>query len=354
MISQVTIKNFKCLRDVTVELQPFTVFVGANGSGKTSILQAIDLLCRTFRADPGEQYSWNINRLGGRRQRLLPFEEILQNRSYGITEEVELSSHSDGVGFSYRTNTKEKQTFGEPHQGERIAKENNSLDWVQWNRSNGLLPKPVWLQLESSALRDLQQDPVMSDRRFMSPNGVGLHTATASMALENPDEWQKLQSDLRRIVPAIHRLRHTPESELLFDTINGKGLKANQVSEGTVLTLGILTAIHAAAKPGILLLDDLDRGLHPKAQRELVELLRGVQEANPEIQIVASTHSPYLLDRMKPSEVIVTFLREDGSTACEPLTHHPKFEKWKDEFAPGEMWSYFGEKWVAEMEAVAQ
>ncbi len=30
------------------------------------------------------------------------------------------------------------------------------------------------------------------------------------------------------------------------------------------------------------------------------------------------------------------------------LTSHPKFPKWKDEMAPGEMWSLFGEKWVAE------
>lgn len=37
MIRCVTIKNFKCLRDVTVNLEPFTVFVGANGSGKTRL-----------------------------------------------------------------------------------------------------------------------------------------------------------------------------------------------------------------------------------------------------------------------------------------------------------------------------
>lgn len=43
MISQVSIKNFKCMRDVTVYLERFTILVGANGSGKTSFLQALDL-----------------------------------------------------------------------------------------------------------------------------------------------------------------------------------------------------------------------------------------------------------------------------------------------------------------------
>jgi len=56
---------------------------------------------------------------------------------------------------------------------------------------------------------------------------------------------------------------------------------------------------------------------------------------------------------MQPNEVQVTYLREDGSTACEPLTHHPKFSKWKDELHPGEMRSIFGEKWVSEQEVAA-
>lgn len=82
-------------------------------------------------------------------------------------------------------------------------------------------------------------------------------------------------------------------------------------------------------------------------------MLRGVQATNSEIQIVGSTHSPYLRGRMQPNEVQVTYLREDGSTACEPLTHHPKFSKWKDELHPGEMRSIFGEKWVSEQEVAA-
>jgi hypothetical protein len=32
----------------------------------------------------------------------------------------------------------------------------------------------------------------------------------------------------------------------------------------------------------------------------------------------------------------------------EPVPDHPKFGKWKDEMAPGELWSLFGEKWIAE------
>ncbi len=348
MIDTIRMRNFKCLRDISIDLEPFTMFVGANGSGKSSILQALDLLCRAFR---GQQVQLDA--------------EFLSNRSHGTTEEVELSCRSGKDHFRYRTRTQPLQPAlyqiwaGD---GAGFATDGNPSDWKQWQQQNGTLPKPVWLRLDPNALRTAGSVQVsdprsmlgqVSDPRIMLPNGQGLHSATASMNLEDPDLWLKLQEDLRRIVPAVRRLRHTPQNELLFDTINGKGLKAHQVSEGTLLTLGLLTAIHGVNKPGVLLLDDLDRALHPKAQRELIDLLRGVQTTNPEIQIVGSTHSPYLLDCMKPNEVRMTQLSDDGSTDCAALSRHPKFQKWKNEMHSGELWSMFGEKWVTEQGAAS-
>ena len=37
---------------------------------------------------------------------------------------------------------------------------------------------------------------------------------------------------------------------------------------------------------------------------------------------------------------------DDGYSVCGRLEDHPQFEKWKDEMAPGELWSLFGEKWL--------
>lgn len=340
MISKVSIRNFKCLRDVQIDLERLTVFVGPNASGKSSVLQALDLLCRTFRRG-------NVDLEG----------EYQSFRSSGTTDPVELSCLAEGVRYRYRT-VPPPTPGGQQGSGDRAvySRDASPETWKQWGVERGAtppaLPLSLWLRLEPTRLR--QPGGHGPDPRVMTPEGTGMHTALASMALEDPDEWQKLQDDLRRIVPSIRRLRHTPQSELLFDTVNGKGLKATQVSEGTLLTLGLLTAIHGVPRPGLLLLDDLDRGLHPKAQRELVGLLRGILNTNTDIQIVASTHSPYMLDRVEPNEVRMTSLREDGYTACEPLTRHPKFNTWKDEFHPGEMWSFFGEKWVAEPEVAAQ
>ena len=51
MIHKVRIQNFKSLRNVGIELERFTVFVGANGSGKTSVLEAIHNTVRAITGD---------------------------------------------------------------------------------------------------------------------------------------------------------------------------------------------------------------------------------------------------------------------------------------------------------------
>src|SRR5437762_2854963 len=46
MIRHISFRNYKALRSVDVALERFSVFVGSNASGKSSILQGIDYLCK--------------------------------------------------------------------------------------------------------------------------------------------------------------------------------------------------------------------------------------------------------------------------------------------------------------------
>jgi predicted ATPase len=349
MISKVSIRNFKCLRDVRTDLERFTVFVGPNASGKSSVLQGLDWLCRTFRMDHPE----NLD------------EQLRQSMSRGAADQVEFAGESGGKWYRYRTRSPSTQASPGIHRaqwagdGRGVAPTLDSDDWKPWKpEPKGSMPLPfsVLLRLETSKLA--LANPGAPDPTVMAPDGTGLHSALASMALNDPDAWQQLQNELKRVIPTIRRLRHTKAAmnqpvALLFDTVSADSLPAHQVSEGTLLVLGLLAALYASGRPNLVLLDDLDRGLHPRAQKELISLLRGLLETNPDLQILATTHSPYMLDWMGANEVRMTILRDDGFTACAPLANHPKFEKWKDEMAPGEMWSLFGEKWLVEQDAAS-
>ena len=96
-----------------------------------------------------------------------------------------------------------------------------------------------------------------------------------------------------------------------------------------------------------MLIDDIDHGLHVGAQSALVDTLRRLMVLDPDLQIVCTTHSPYLLDRFQPEEIRVLTLDEHRHTRAQPLTAHPDFEKWRYGIQSGEMWASFGEAWVA-------
>jgi len=172
---------------------------------------------------------------------------------------------------------------------------------------------------------------------------------------------------MRALVPSVERvrirqatvarqnphpnLRHQTEdvlgSKIFFDFRGAPGVPAHLASEGTLILLALLTILHGPNPPNILLLDDFDQSLHPEAQVELVRLVKRLLDQLPDVQIVATTHSPYVLDEIDPSDVIVFALRDDGTVASKRLSEHPEAGKMKGALSSGQLWSLDPERdWV--------
>jgi predicted ATPase len=203
---------------------------------------------------------------------------------------------------------------------------------------------------------------------ILESDGSGLATVCANIQQEQPDVFDRIQESLRLVIPTVQRFRirrteATRENlvnsdpkpdwtgiaeELIFDFVDADSVPAKYVSEGTLLALCVLTAAARFEGEALLLLDDLERGLHPKAVHDLVKTLRELQKVNPKLQIVATSHSPYVLDELEPHEVRVVTRDAEHGTIVGRLTDHPNFEKWKDAMLPGEFWSHIGEDWLLE------
>jgi predicted ATPase len=211
------------------------------------------------------------------------------------------------------------------------------------------------------------------ERPHMGSDGRGLASVLAWMKGAAEDELAEITADLRRVVSGVKRIRTLRERvthrrmekldidgqpvwrpideaqlgdrfELEFD--DGSAIPSDLLSEGTVLALGLLTKLREPGRPRLLLLVDIDRGLHLGAQVKLVQVLRDLMKLDPELQIVCTTHSPYLLDLFEPAEVRVLALDGERRTHARPLTEHPDFGKWKFGTQTGELWAALGEEWV--------
>src|SRR5436305_11547784 len=138
MIRKVSICNFKSLRDVRIDLERFTVVVGPNASGKSSILQGLHLLCRCFH--PVQEP---------------PGGEIAKEVSRGAENGVALAGESGGEWFRYLTPSRSATGPARGTPLREVAANLDSSDWTPWKPIKGK-PSPfsqsVLLRLEASKL----------------------------------------------------------------------------------------------------------------------------------------------------------------------------------------------------------
>ena len=69
-------------------------------------------------------------------------------------------------------------------------------------------------------------------------------------------------------------------------------------------------------------------------------------ESTPGLQIVATSHSPYLVDVFRPEEVVVLGLRKDGTAAARRLSEHPNAKRAMEVLSTGEFLAAEEEAWV--------
>lgn len=360
MIEKVEFRNFKGLRDVSLDLERFTVLVGPNASGKTSVLEGLYYLTELLRKRPEEVFcgEQSVRLLWTRRSKT-----SLHLRAY--------SSHGN---WKWKTRSNLADIDWDHYDVGKDLRLSGSEQGTLFDKP-GIGPA-VFLRLEMNRIAA----PSYSDHAIpqMESDGYGLASVLSFMASSQPADFENIRAALQSVVPTVRGIRFPrarivrEETEVIkvdgkefsrraereywgnsieFDMDGAPGIPAHLVSEGTLLVLGLLTVLMGPDPPRLVLLDDLDRALHPKAQEQVVALLRELLARNPDMQIVATSHSPYLLHHLQPEEVRLTALKEDGSVVCGRLEDHPQFEKWKEEMTPGEMWSLFGEKWLVEAEA---
>ncbi|WP_437720604.1 AAA family ATPase [Sorangium sp. So ce861] len=354
MINSVQLRDFKGHRDSTVPLDRLTLLVGPNGSGKTSVLQALSLQSQLSAHEArevlrGDASLKDLQRRGAQGPVLLS--------SQGVWNDAAWSSRMELVKFSV------------------------ALDWRRGQETRHVPPNPgmplrnIVPQIDKilgpAVLYKLNAERIAaaaySDRLAPDVEYDGSDTAVvlAAIKLGYDEQFDRIEESLRQIIPNVERVRlrqavverpnpavrgqleEVVGSKIFFDFRGAPGVPAHAASEGTLITLALLTVLHGPNRPSLLLLDDFAESLHPQAQMELVRLIKRLLEEFKDVQIVATTHSPYILDELDPSQVVAFALRNDGTVALKRLSEHPQAEQMKGALSTGQLWSLDPERdWV--------
>ena len=89
---------------------------------------------------------------------------------------------------------------------------------------------------------------------------------------------------------------------LFFEEDSGNRFPAHMVSDGTIYALCLLVAVLTRVKqPGITIIEEPERGLHPKAISELIGFIR--EYASPHHPIILTTHSESVVRSLELEEL---------------------------------------------------
>ncbi len=371
MLEKVKLHNFKSHQDTELNFDNSRLhaLVGQNSSGKTSVLQALHYLSRLANSSFDnifyhERAPEFITTIG---------QDNMSVTASGFWKNPERNDWE--ASYEWRGNVNHTWKFkaswiADQNPVHRIVNSDKSLitaeEPIQQSLKNAVHLKLVATNLAKAAYSDAITPRVEFD-------GSGLAPTLDYLRDEAPDKFQSLQEMLKRIVPGVREVgvrrakamvnrqrlievdgksisyeesQEMAGQEVVLDMNTGKRIPAHAISEGTMLALGLLTVLMNPYQPNLVLLEDVEQGLHPKAQRELIAVFKEIIQANSNLQIIFSTHSPYIVDELTPSQVHVLSNTNSGATRCKRLDEHPDVEWAKQTLTTGEFWDAEGEDWV--------
>lgn len=371
VLNSIELIDFKNHVDTKIRLQRLTLLVGPNGAGKTGVLQGIDVAAALVRTSAStvlrEKSNTNVIRRNAHAFRLsLAGESLLHD----VDPDDESSPWSLAIQV-LDTNAAEhsgqvRYKDGDGELESDLVSQTKSDSKTLFANAHAALGSAMMLRLDATKLA--APSYLGSVDAGVEPDGYGLASTIAHLMTYERERFSVLEQSLIELIPSVRSIRvrrveivnpnasaptaenKKPErvlgDELVLDMRSGKELPASALSEGTLILLGLLTFLTERKPLRLLLIDDLDRSLHPQAQAQLIDLLRKTLDQHPDLQIVATSHSPYLIDELSDDEVWVLNLRDDGTAAAACLADHPDAERFRGVLRTGEFLSSVGEDWV--------
>ncbi len=348
MIKKVHIENFKCFKDFDIELGPFNVLIGLNDSGKTAFLQAVMItavappnavlplgnLADEIGLTMGEVNFWRGISTSPIAIQIQGSKESREPRLDWASLQVK---SSDGTSFVSRMEGVEQA----PDQGAHL-----NADWKkQWFAE--VIGKAGYYHFDPDALRQPSQQS--GDMYKLGSTGLGFPTFLDDILRQDRSAFASLEQQFYERFPNYSKITidKVPGAGdvayvVNFHTPYNKRLPAASVSDGVMLSLAYIALRHEPDPPQILLLEEPESRVHHASLKEIVVTLRDLCQ-NKDVQVIMTTHSPYLLDCVEPEEVRVFAKREDGAVNAVKLSGYPEVDDLKKHFMTGEIWTELDE-----------
>lgn len=318
--------NFRRYESAKFKFNPkFTVLIGDNGKGKTTILDALAILLSTYFQNSGLKTGQGGIRKSDARfvtrekggQVFLERMKKVSLVGTGIIDEVHPIEWRRDIG-DRGAKAKDLIEIGKQHRDQIHKGENINLPLFLyygsgrlWNTTRDRSTTKPSSQLDAYHFcLDPKSDQKAFEKWYKRLTYSALQKGQTSSAL------QVIEQVILNCIPEAQNVYYDVEEDQImlhitvgdripFDSLsdgyrNMVAMVADVAYRSAILNphLGVNAAQQTA---GIILIDEIDLHLHPKWQRQVVSDLR---RTFPQLQFIATTHSPFILQSLEPGEVI--------------------------------------------------
>lgn len=345
MINKVTIKNFKSITEMDIPLGTINVLIGANGSGKSNILEAIGMIAAF---SEGEIDLNKLSQAGIRVAR----PDLMVNSFMGQSQkqEIEISVYGDVYSHDYKITRPKDGNVMDPWKGE-VEGSGEYATMLDVAAFISRLRKFEIYVPEIDALRGLSQQ---STRIPIGIHGEGFDVLLnmlpnelreeAAMEAHNCIDWmEKVTFDKDDILKVKGYKLGRSTSHLFFSDRfmqrKNNFFSAENANEGALVVLFYLTLIMSDKTPKFFAIDNVDMRLNPKLCRYLIGLLYKYAKRFGK-QLIVTTHNPAMLDGINLNDdeqrLFVISRSEAGDTMIKRISMKPNVSEKRMKLS--EMW----------------
>ena len=364
-IERLRIRGFRSLADVTFSPNPgANVLIGANGSGKSNLVQFFNMLSWMLKSRRLREF---ISREGGADDQLhggnhtTPrLDAEVRIRTSGGRNDYRFSlayAHPDQMmfvdeAFRYTRDEFDSEApwnhLDSGHREARIVEAGQTHDTGQVPVANRKTARTVTHLLRSCGAYQFHNTGSTSnfkkkwdagEHAFMRADGANLPAILHWLEHEDRHRYVTICRDIQRVLPGFDRFEINDQYGKVSLRWRSRDLDktygAHLTSDGSLRFFALTTLLNLPEEmlPSVLVLDEPELGLHPKAIALVGDMIQALAESR---QIIVATQSPLLVDEFALGQVSVLELR-DGRTEIERRDGQD-LKEWLDDFTVGEIW----------------
>ena len=353
-LKTIRLEGFRSIKEMTLELRPINVLIGANGAGKSNLIAFFKL----------------VNELmGGRLQKYIGATgRATANLHFGsaVTPEMEAEmvfevdngtdtyfmrlfpGVADSLFFDeeilsfHQTGFPQKKVvpLGSGHQETRIGEEAEKDDPTAKTLRYLLNRCRVYHFHDTSPTSRVMGYCYIGDNRWLMPDAGNLAAVLYELKCAKEKVYHRIVATIRQVAPffedfdleptdskdIILNWRHR-ESDLVFGP--------HQLSDGTLRAICLISLLLQPKEnlPYLIVVDEPELGLHPYALNVIASLFRA---ASHHRQVLVSTQSSAFLDSFEPEDIVLVERKGEATEFERPDAE--KLDAWLEDYSLGEIW----------------